>query len=231
MEQKDRQKIFFVSDFHYSHLGAIYFHPERLDKAGMTMDEFKEDKKVAMAKYDEWLIEQWNSRIRKQDTVYFLGDFCLGNKERTQYILSRLKGKKFLIFGNHDKSCKGLENYFEWVGDIKEAKFTNNQFKFIDPEETFCVEMCHYPLLTWNRRTHGTVMVHGHTHGTLQSFNTSSKELRVDIGYDSEFAQRYSGFVELEDLYKYFCGIRDAAGCKTFKEYAEWKMESQLPIG
>lgn len=222
--KKDRQRVYFTSDLHFSHCGAVYFHPERLEKAGMSMDEMKENRHMTMVKYDEWLINEWNKRIRKQDSIYILGDVCLANKERTQYILSRLKGKKYLILGNHDKSCKGLENYFEWVGDIKEAKFTNNQFKFIDPQETFCVEMCHYPMVTWNRRPHGTVMVHGHCHGSLNELNTISKELRVDVGYDSDFAQRWDGFVELEDLYKYFCDIRDAAGCKTFEEYAEWKM-------
>ena len=41
--------------------------------------------------------------IKKKDFVYILGAFCLGNKERTKYILSRLNGRKFLVIGNHDK--------------------------------------------------------------------------------------------------------------------------------
>ena len=204
---------------HFSHLGSVHFHPERLKEPGMSLDEFDADKHVAMAKYDEWLIEQWNARIKRQDTVYILGDLCLGNKERTQYILSRLRGKKFLIRGNHDKSCNGLENYFEWVGDIKEAKFTNNQFKFIDPEETFCVELCHYPMLTWNRRPHGTCHVHGHCHGGIDEFNDKSMELRVDAGYDGTLAQQYGGFIELEDLYNFFIEKRNKLGVNKFEDY------------
>ena len=225
--EKIRQKIWFIADVHFSHIGSVHFHPERLIEPGMTLDEFAEDKHIAMAKYDEWLIEKWNSKISRQDTVYILGDFCLGNKERTQYILSRLKGKKFLIRGNHDKSCNGLENYFEWVGDIKEAKFTNNQFKFIDPEETFCVEMCHYPLLTWNRRPHGTCMIHGHVHGTLDNFNEQSNELRVDVGLDARLAKENDGPIELEALYNFFIEKKKKLGVEKFGDYSEKLMEIQ----
>ena len=133
-----------------------------------------------------------------------------------------------LVVGNHDKSLKGLERYFESVSQIKEVKFTNNQFKFIDPEETFCVELCHYPLLTWNRRPHGTCMVHGHCHGSIDGFNTLSKELRVDVGLDSELWNH--DFVEVEDLYNYFLEIRSKSGCKTFQEYQEWLMGQQVGI-
>ena len=140
--------------------------------------------------------------------------------------MHRLHGKKFLIFGNHDKSCKGEnERFFEWCGDLKEVKFTHSDFDFIDPDETFCVELCHYPMLSWNRRPHGTCMVHGHCHSSLDEFNVKSKELRVDVGLDcKEWGHE---FVEVEQLYKYMCDIRDAAGCKTFQEYQEWLMANQ----
>lgn len=225
-EQKGtRIKVFFTSDTHWSHTNVLYFHPARREAAGITLEELQLDKKAATEKHDQWLIKVWNDTVRRGDIVYMLGDFCLGNRERTQKILSQLHGKKFLIEGNHDKSLHGLENYFEWYGQIKEAKFTNNQYPFIDPNETFCVEMCHFPLLTWNRRTHGSCMVHGHCHGNVDAINKITKELRVDVGIDSGLAQ--FGLVPLETLYKHFADIRDAAGCKTFQEYNEQLMNKQ----
>lgn len=217
-------KTYFTSDLHFGHKGILYFHPPRRDAAGITYDELIADNKAAIAKHDEWLIDLWNKTVRREDFVYILGDFCLGNKEYTEKVLKQLKGKKFLIEGNHDKSLHGLERYFEWYGQIKEAKFSNNQYEFIDPNETFCVEMCHYPMLTWNRRPHGTCMVHGHTHGTIDSFNTMSRELRVDIGFDSDFAGHQ--LVPLEKLYRYFQDMKVTAGVSTFEEYNEWKMKT-----
>ena len=223
--KKDRQKIWFVSDTHFGHVSILYFHPLRREACGVTLEELQTDKNSAIAKHDQWLINKWNSVVRKQDTVYFLGDFCLKNKEYTENILKQLKGKKFLIRGNHDKSLNGLENYFEWVGDIKEAKFTNNQFKFIDPNETFCVEMCHFPFLSWNRRPHGTCMVHGHSHGNANNVNELTGELRVDVGLDNQYWDY--NFVELEQLYNYFRNIIKSHGFSTFQDYVNYLMETQ----
>lgn len=225
-EQKGtRLKVYFTSDLHFSHTSILYFHPARREAAGITLEELQADKKAAIEKHDEWLIKLWNDTVRREDFVYILGDFCLGNRERTQKILSKLHGRKYLIEGNHDKSLHGLENYFEWYGQIKEAKFNNNQYPFIDPNETFCVEMCHFPMLTWNRRTNGTCMIHGHCHNSLTNFNNNSGELRVDVGIDSDIA--HLNLVPLETLYKHFKSIINAAGCKTFQEYNELLMEKQ----
>lgn len=223
--EKERRKVWFISDTHFTHPSILYFHPWRRDACGVTLEELQEDKNAALEKHDKWLIDKWNSTVKKCDEVYILGDFCLGNRVKAEEILKQLKGRKHLITGNHDKSLKGLENYFESVSQIKEVKFTNNQFKFIDPEETFCVELCHFPMLTWNRRPHGTCHVHGHCHNSLTKFNNESGELRVDVGLDSDLAN--GNFIEVEQLYNHFCGIRDAAGCKTFQEYQEWLMANQ----
>lgn len=217
-------KTYFIADVHCGHANSLYFHPPRREAAGITLEELQTDKNAAVKKHDEWFIDMWNQIVRREDVVYILGDFCLNNKEYTEKILQKLKGKKFFIEGNHDKSVHGLERYFEWYGQIKEAKFTNNQYEFIDPNETFCCELCHYPMLTWNRRPHGTCMVHGHVHGSLDAWNMTSNELRVDVGLDGAL----SGYqlVPLEKLYNHFRDKLKAVGVNTFQEYNEWKMEN-----
>lgn len=215
----------FISDTHFGHPGILRFHEKRRILCGTTLEELNETPSVALDKHDKWLVNLWNSTVKKRDNIYILGDVSWVNRERTKKIIEKLHGTKFLIRGNHDKSIKGLENYFEFVGDIKEATFTNNQYDFIDPKETFCVEMCHYPMLTWNRRPHGTVMLHGHCHGAIDDLNTNSLELRVDAGLDGNLSG-YE-FINIEKLYNYFLRIRNAAGCSTFAEYQEWLMKQQ----
>lgn len=221
-----KAKTWFISDLHFSHISSLYFHPERRERAGISLEELKElSKEDLINRHDEWLINLWNNTVSKHDAIYILGDFCLGNKNRTEKILQRLNGKKYLIRGNHDKSCNGLERYFEWVGDIKEAKFTNNQYDFIDKNEAFCIEMCHYPLLTWNRRPHGTVHLHGHCHGSIDEYNESSKELRIDAGLDGNFSNY--NFIDLESLYNKYLSIRSTTCSKTFDEHTEKIMKGQ----
>ena len=48
------------------------------------------------------MIRRWNSVVGDHDLVYHLGDFCSGGQERCRELLSRLKGRKFLVMGNHD---------------------------------------------------------------------------------------------------------------------------------
>jgi hypothetical protein len=80
-------------------------------------------------------------------------------------------------------------------------------------------------MVTWNRRPHGTVHLHGHCHGSIDHFNTISNELRVDVGLDSTFCN-YK-FMDIEQIYKYFVEIRDRAGVSTFNDYNEWLMSQQ----
>ena len=53
---------------------------------------------------DEKLIENWNSVVQVEDTVYVLGDFSdYLDVEKESTILTRLKGTKILVMGNHDR--------------------------------------------------------------------------------------------------------------------------------
>lgn len=84
--------IFFTSDTHFGH-GKLVTDFKRPD--GSPAREF--DSPEAM---DEHMISQWNSVVRDCDTVYHLGDVVINRKN--MHILSRLKGKKRLVRGNHD---------------------------------------------------------------------------------------------------------------------------------
>ena len=204
--------VWFTSDIHFGHKNVLRFCKKRQEKMGIDLEDPSFDEKHRL-----YLIEQWNNTIAKKDIVYILGDFSFYNREGTRRILEKLNGKKHLILGNHDKSCKGLENYFESVSQIKTVDFKKHEYQFLD--ENFVVEMCHYPIFSWNRRQHGSVMIHGHTHGSMCDINKQSKELRVDVGYDSLLGNL--DFVNLEDLYKYFKTI---TGGLSFKDYIEKKM-------
>lgn len=56
---------------------------------------------------DKTLINNWNSVVKShRDIVYLLGDFSLRGKNYEQWIINtlrKLKGRKILILGNHDR--------------------------------------------------------------------------------------------------------------------------------
>lgn len=101
---------------------------------------------------DEVLIENWNAQVTDQDTVYVLGDIGGHSSPFPHTQLSRLRGHKHLVRGNHDT---GFENqmqffdYFESVTDLLE----------LDVGDTH-LTLCHYPMV-YNQ---GGYMIHGHLH-------------------------------------------------------------------
>lgn len=132
--------IYFTIDLHFGHNNIIRF----CDRPFSSVKEM-----------DEQLIENWNEKVNKLDTVYILGDLIFRAKRSPEYYLDRLKGKKRLIIGNHDKywiSKVDLSRYFESVNEI--LKFSNGRHQLV---------ACHYPMMSWpgGRKAY---MIFGHIH-------------------------------------------------------------------
>ena len=96
------EHTFFTSDTHFNHANIIRF----------CNRPFKDVEQM-----NEVMIANWNSVIGKDDTVFHLGDFCLGGAAEWTKILERLNGKIYLIMGNHDlKNIRqGFISRFEHV--------------------------------------------------------------------------------------------------------------------
>lgn len=212
--QEYRSGVWFISDTHFNHKNVVKFNLKRKTTFDLDINDAE-----MLKKHDSELIKLWNNTIKKNDTVYIIGDFSFASSDETRKILEKLNGKKHLIIGNHDGSCRGLNNYFESTSQIKEVTFKKTVFPFLD-ENMHCV-LCHYPISAWNRRMHGSVMVHGHTHGAMDAINVLSEELRVDVGFDALL--NGNSFVSLEQLYHYM--KHNVAKGKTFQEHIDYLVE------
>ena len=120
-------------------------------------------------------------------------------------LLGKLRGQKHLILGNHDASSSKLTNYFESMTQIKDLSFKKSVYPFL--KKDFDLALCHYPLVSWNRKNYGVCMVHGHCHGRVDDYNVRTGDLRVDVGIDGKLARENEGFIPLEKLYEYFWNI------------------------
>ena len=89
---------FYISDPHFYHENLN----TKMDNRGFESVE-------AM---NEHMITQWNKKVRKNDEVVILGDFSIEKGEKTNEILHRLNGKKYLIIGNHDRYLKDKKLVF-----------------------------------------------------------------------------------------------------------------------
>ena len=104
-----------------------------------------------------------------------------------------------MVVGNHDGSIKAYRQYFMRFEDIIDLTVKPT----LCPEipENVMLTMCHYPMVTWNHKPYGSIMLHGHCHGKLDEYNASSPDLRFDVGIDVKLASKYGGFIPMEAIY------------------------------
>lgn len=152
---------------------------------------------------DRIIVDNWNSKVKKNDTVYIIGDCFLVNK-KTDYYLSQLEGKKVLVLGNHDD----LRDY---------SVNAKERFEIITPYlainiDIYAITLCHYPMLEWKfsrSKSKSNYLTHGHIHNRILPEYTTlfTKDNTLNAGVD------INGFcpVTLEEF---------VANNRTFKQKA-----------
>lgn len=135
--------IFVISDTHFGHENILNF----TDELGNKIRSFHD-----VHHMNELMIESWNKTVKEQDIVYHLGDVYFGKGHE---ILSRLKGRKRLIVGNHDNpKSEHILKYFQKVMVWR-----------MFPEFGFVLS--HIPLHNSTFEYKNLRNVHGHIHQNL----------------------------------------------------------------
>lgn len=137
----------FISDTHFFHSNILKF----------TGDDGKRIREPfnSLEEMHETMIQNWNSLVKDNDYVYHLGDVTFRYDGAFNNLMSRLKGQKRLIVGNHDKlKNPALHIHFEkielWKG-------------FSDKEAGVAFTASHFPLPEYMLRN-GCHNAHGHIH-------------------------------------------------------------------
>lgn len=162
--------LWFTSDLHLGHENIIKYCHRQFE----TIDEM-----------DEKIIENWNSVVHKNDTVFILGDVGFGLSNLIPKI-KRLKGKKILLPGNHDREFLGNEEFkslFEAIHEQLYIKVGRNS-----------IYLNHFPFLCFDGAWHGekaTWQLFGHVHSRPGSLGMDVNRLSVlfptqyDVGMDN----------------------------------------------
>ncbi len=143
---------YYIADLHFFH-GALN---EKMDKRGFESTQ-------AM---NEYMLDQWNRRVGKNDEVVILGDLSWGKPKETNELLEKLQGRLYLIEGNHDRFLKNKEfnaGRFVWIKPYEELRDNNRK-----------VILCHYPIMCYNGQYQlgkegrpRAYMLYGHVHDTF----------------------------------------------------------------
>lgn len=146
-------RIYLIADTHFSHGNIIKY----CNRPFSDIEEM-----------NNTIINNWNSIVDKDDIVYHLGDFLLG--DNISDFVSKLNGKIYLVRGNHDgKSI----NFYNNIGlEVVPTKTKLEEYKII---------LSHRPLEN-NQIPDGYINIHGHIHNAkLDSSFDSSKHRCVSV--------------------------------------------------
>lgn len=133
--------IYFISDTHFYHSNIIKY----CNRPFMDVNEM-----------NETIINNWNSIVTKDDTIYHLGDFCLSSDDEIKNVFNRLNGNKILIRGNHDR--KPVKFYEEISFKVlTHAPIILDEYK---------VMLSHVPLPDTKIKS-GYINLHGHIHNKI----------------------------------------------------------------
>lgn len=129
--------IWFTSDCHFNHANIIAY-----EKESRPFDNIED--------MNEVIVENWNKVVSNEDTIYILGDLCMGDISTVDKYIPRLHGNKILVRGNHDTD-KRIAAYQKY--QIEVVDFKTLEYKDI----MFC--MSHYPI--WNDKLIELITRHG----------------------------------------------------------------------
>ena len=131
---------------------------------------------------NQTIINNWNSKIKPTDTVFFLGDLSFSDLAKTKNLVHQLNGKIHYVLGNHDdeRDIKSLGR-FESVEDYIHLSILDTD----NPKKWQNIMLFHYAILQWDKAHHDSFHLHGHSHGSLmkdKEYAWYYKRKVLDIG-------------------------------------------------
>jgi calcineurin-like phosphoesterase family protein len=148
----------FTADLHLGHARII----ELCNRPFFSVDQM-----------NEAIINNWNTVVEDGDEVWVLGDVALGAIAETLPLVSRLKGNKMLVPGNHDRCWTGNER----VRPVDIERYLDAGFLSIVPGPVLHSEgwlMSHFPYTGDSQgldrhaahrpEDRGNWLLHGHVH-------------------------------------------------------------------
>lgn len=207
------EDIKFISDLHYNHKGILKFGYS--SRPWESVDDM-----------NSGLIASLQSGLKKSDVLFDLGDMFWKVKDLTAIgILKQLPCSEiYKLLGNHDSytlwRTPMMKNLCSAIGDLMEI--------IVDYEgEEYRLVLSHYPLLSWNHKTRGSIMLHGHCHGTMDPINSDLlSDLRLDVGMDASLSRSLgSPIVSFSDVIK---NLKEKTGGVDFKTWSKLNYKNTI---
>lgn len=156
------KKVFWTSDTHFGHKCENWENKLWAERGYSSVEEM-----------DSVQIQNWNSRVSRQDIVFHLGDFCLGmgSDKKFKELIQVLNFETlYCMPGNHPagwhQCYKNSINGEYLVSPNKKIVFLPNYVEAIYRRQI--IVMSHFPIASFNKSKDGAWMLHGHCHNMFR---------------------------------------------------------------
>lgn len=159
--------FYFTSDLHFNHVNILSY----------TKRPWK-----SVEEMNEGLISNWNNIVKKEDTVYVLGDFAMGNRKEIPNFLSRLNGEIVLIAGNQD-SANSIQYFRNFVHSLSISMPNGKYVELVhNPADAKCEHdyvFCGHVHEEWVIKRKGDILPADKYHKS----NTNDKEIIANVPF------------------------------------------------
>lgn len=146
---------YIISDTHFYHNNIIKY----CNRPFSSVEEM-----------NDTLIENWNSIVKPEDTVFHLGDFAFKkNVNNIIHIVDRLNGKIVLIKGNHDHYKTKKAHFIFW-----------EYYKYPVIIDDFII-LSHQPVFLTDNSPYYNIHGHLHNSGHRDESNIGIRHTNVSV--------------------------------------------------
>ena len=173
---------FITSDLHLGHKRIREFCPE-------SRGQFQ-----SVEEMNEAIINNINSVVTDNDTLYILGDIAFNSPLIACDFLKQMNGEKVIVWGNHDRKLRQsteFESQKRLMGVRSHQDYISKHFEVDGVKHG--VVMMHFPIYSFEGIRFGAAHFHGHLHSARDKRNTFGPTVRaMDIGADGNFLTPYN---------------------------------------
>lgn len=159
-------KIWFSSDWHLNHSNIA---GKEVSSWNFGYRDFKN-----VSEMNELIIKNINNKVKYDDILYYLGDFCFKNHKDTPNWRNRINCQTIhLLRGNHDSHIDIYKDSFTSINDVLTVKHGQHTFF-----------MSHYKHAIWLGSHKGFIHLYGHSHSNAEKWQIGKS---MDVGIDNAY--------------------------------------------
>jgi calcineurin-like phosphoesterase family protein len=172
----------YTSDLHLGHVNIIGYENRPFD---------------SVEEMNAGIIDRWNTQVDDEDDVVILGDFAMGHIAETLPLAAQLRGRKWLLCGNHDrpwaghgKKAQGWRDRYLEAGFFEVGDGGTGLRYFYPIGERVNIQGDHFPYESidrhgdrftgWMPPDRGEWLLHGHVHSAWRQ-----RGRQLNVGFDA----------------------------------------------